>query len=648
MESPENGTFEIIQAAPFEQLHPEKEIHPSSSGNHHHHPTTITTTSSSTMDQNPVIFRTKPQPPSSSSLWCNNHHKRDGKKVGSSSIRLSPRKGVDPPDPKPPMRGRGIDVPPHHQRQAVFYVTASEFKFPPRHDTIVMSAMEEEESGGGGGGGSGEEEDEEEKKVTEKDEYPEEMMIQTATTRPMMGCSSSMSSSGDSWTTMARDFPSQEEENSKHEFVTLLDCTYLQEQNCIIEDRAQCAAATASHVLPHGGGEEDHCRHRAAAALVAKPHGENEVVDIAASSRPARVGRTKSAELPPPPSSPAGPKRTPDPIILGRIPRNRRRCRAKSMGCAADMKSMPSSSFAAGDAATRNLRPKNTPVVLRETDARCFSPKQHKFHQLHDETSSFGEETAITMSTVMDATFGMSSMNHCNFHVSLSEDHRVASGGSSAWKKRVKSLAAYYGRNHIRVAEALVDLGIAQIQADAYSEATRSLETAVAIYRPMEEQQQHWSLLALARALHQLGIAYHKTETPRKARPTLCANSFRCFGEALKIRFEDLGPLHPDTATTVNCLGDIYMTAHIFHEARRSYLEVLSVRQAIFGINSPCVALAAHSLANASIRLGNLEEATMYYVKALDIYEAFEYHHEHPCLARLLRDMNRMQRLQET
>ena len=271
-------------------------------------------------------------------------------------------------------------------------------------------------------------------------------------------------------------------------------------------------------------------------------------------------------------------------------------------------------------------------VVRRETET------EYSECTLQRETRSFGEGAAIIMSTMMNSAL-----------VQLPEAEievvDQSFGFSSAWGRRVKNLILHHGKDHIRVADAFIDLGIAQLHASCYLEATQALESAVAIYRPRKTG----SSMALARALHQLGMAYHKMQRSNDSTSTiLFTKSLRCLGEALKIRFENLGPMHPDTAAIVNCLGGVYMTAQDYNEARRSYMEVLMVRQAVFGILHPSVAVAAHSLANALVQLGNLEEATIYYFKALDIYEALDLRQDHPSLSRLLRDLKRMERLQET
>ncbi|KAL7570015.1 hypothetical protein ACA910_017059 [Epithemia clementina (nom. ined.)] len=255
---------------------------------------------------------------------------------------------------------------------------------------------------------------------------------------------------------------------------------------------------------------------------------------------------------------------------------------------------------------------------------------------LQRENRRFGEGAAFIMSTMMSSPLVKLPLNHDDD----TDNIEIVCPG---WSKSINRLASQYGKDHVRVADALIEHGIAQIHAEAYLQASMSLEPAVAIYR----RRKQGSSLALARALQHLGTAYHKIESMTE-KPVLCIKSKKCFGEALKIRYEELGQLHPDTASIVNCLGGVYMTTRNYTDARLSYLEVVSVRQAIFGIFHPSVAVAAHALANAALYLGDLEEATIYYCKALDIYEALNLRQDHPSLARLLRDMKRMQRLRET
>lgn len=265
-----------------------------------------------------------------------------------------------------------------------------------------------------------------------------------------------------------------------------------------------------------------------------------------------------------------------------------------------------------------------------------------------EELSAQSESVGILVGKQNEPSPRTVAIEHQSLNGFVFEDGMTSSGavgadrspGSSVyWNKRVTNATVRFGPNHPFTAEAWSDLGLAQLHSHAFPGALHSFKKAVAIYRTKPNLK-----LALAKALHQLGNVYHVSELSKDDNK----KSMRCLGESLQIRFEKLGSLHPDTVGTLNYMASVYASLQKFQEAREAYLEVLAVREAIFGAFHPSVAVASHELANTAHRLGDLDEATLYYCKALDIYEAYELSEDHPSLARLLTDMQHMQGLRET
>lgn len=114
---------------------------------------------------------------------------------------------------------------------------------------------------------------------------------------------------------------------------------------------------------------------------------------------------------------------------------------------------------------------------------------------------------------------------------------------------------------------------------------------------------------------------------------------------ALVIQHDVLGPTHVDTVETLNSIAGVHLHLNEFQDARQAYFEVWTLRKAIFGPHHPSVAVAAHCLGSAYVRLSRLDVALKYYQIALDIYDNLRLRTDHPTVERLLMDINMLDRI---
>jgi tetratricopeptide (TPR) repeat protein len=144
--------------------------------------------------------------------------------------------------------------------------------------------------------------------------------------------------------------------------------------------------------------------------------------------------------------------------------------------------------------------------------------------------------------------------------------------------------------------------------------------------------------VAAATALGRAGMAYCTARQWESAVEHL--------QQAFAIRHAHLGAWHVDTVDTLNQIGNVHMFSGNASQARRCYWEVFWVRKAIFGSNHPSVAVSAHELGNALYSSGLLEDADNFYQIAASIYDTMGMTTSHPCVARLFRNMKRLERVE--
>lgn len=92
--------------------------------------------------------------------------------------------------------------------------------------------------------------------------------------------------------------------------------------------------------------------------------------------------------------------------------------------------------------------------------------------------------------------------------------------------------------------------------------------------------------------------------------------------KALAVRQQILEANHPDTARTLNDLGEVYRKLGKYQEAEHLLQEALTIRQQILGMENLDVAQTLHNLANLYRTQGVYAKAEPFYLQALSIREA--------------------------
>jgi CHAT domain-containing protein/Tfp pilus assembly protein PilF len=93
------------------------------------------------------------------------------------------------------------------------------------------------------------------------------------------------------------------------------------------------------------------------------------------------------------------------------------------------------------------------------------------------------------------------------------------------------------------------------------------------------------------------------------------------YKRSLEIREKALGPNHADVALSLNNLGGLYLLQGNYSAAEPLYKRSLSIWEKTFGPNHPNVALSLSNLAKLYSDQGNYSAAEPFYKRSLDIYE---------------------------
>lgn len=111
--------------------------------------------------------------------------------------------------------------------------------------------------------------------------------------------------------------------------------------------------------------------------------------------------------------------------------------------------------------------------------------------------------------------------------------------------------------------------------------------------------------------------------------------------EALIIRHAHLGPHHCDVVDTLNKIAGIHLHKRDWVKARDAYIEVLTVRAAIFGRNHPSVAVTAHTLGRVYSSLSEFQLALNYMEIALKLFreKPMSLKDNNPLIVKLLRNI---------
>lgn len=213
------------------------------------------------------------------------------------------------------------------------------------------------------------------------------------------------------------------------------------------------------------------------------------------------------------------------------------------------------------------------------------------------------------------------------------------------WSTVVERLFAVHGSYYLETADARMELGQASLQANEFGAAKENFQAAYCTYRRFRKT------VACAKALDRLGVATSHLKIRGGSGGSSGNNNtypqaLRLLHDAFWLRKQELGLWHVDTVDTMNRIARVHCLADQWNKARRAYWEVFWVRKAIFGAYHPSVAVAAHDLANAFCRLGKLSDADNFYQLGLEIYDRMGLSASNPAVAKLLRDMKQLKRLE--
>ncbi len=142
-----------------------------------------------------------------------------------------------------------------------------------------------------------------------------------------------------------------------------------------------------------------------------------------------------------------------------------------------------------------------------------------------------------------------------------------------------------------------------------YSEAEPLYVRALAIY----EQQLGPLHPGTATGLNNLASLYESQGKYSEAEPL--------YVRALAIYEQQLGPLHPGTATGLNNLASLYESQGKYSEAEPLYVRALAIYEQQLGPLHPDTATGLNNLASLYESQGKYSEAEPLYVRALAIYE---------------------------
>lgn len=181
------------------------------------------------------------------------------------------------------------------------------------------------------------------------------------------------------------------------------------------------------------------------------------------------------------------------------------------------------------------------------------------------------------------------------------------------WKKCVMNRAVCFGPRHLRTAEALMELGNAELAAQDFAGAGKTFLSALKIFQGIYGDKH----LAVARALDKIGLVASMSHSSLDVALNLLTDSW-------KIRCALLGSDHIDSVDSLNHIAGVCLKRKDFAIAARHYKVVMALRQQIFGgLNHASVAVSAYNLACIlDDRLEKCNEAHIYFNLTKHIYES--------------------------
>eukprot|EP00934_Nitzschia_sp_Nitz4_P002457 Nitzschia sp. Nitz4//NODE_590_length_10398_cov_65.316349//6698//7987//NITZ4_additional_000086-RA//1//CDS//3329531989//2447//frame0 len=268
----------------------------------------------------------------------------------------------------------------------------------------------------------------------------------------------------------------------------------------------------------------------------------------------------------------------------------------------------------------RDRKSIQSPQELPRQRQQSQQPQQHPAN-----VSTRSQRSSISALTEANTT-----------HTSLPPD-RVAKARQERryWNDMVSRRTMTLGTLHRSTAEALFSLGHVHMQLKDYPNAMAAFQSSSKIFKALNGPTH----LSVARSLDAYGLA---TLRHCKDEPGLL-QAKQALDDAFSIRFHNLGVWHVDTVETYNRIASVYLHLGFLEKACTAYEEVYLVRKAIYGPKHPSVAISAHGLANVHMKMDQYEEAARFFRLALGVYRKMDLPTDHPTVARLLQDIQRLE-----
>lgn len=184
----------------------------------------------------------------------------------------------------------------------------------------------------------------------------------------------------------------------------------------------------------------------------------------------------------------------------------------------------------------------------------------------------------------------------------------------------LKILEENYGQEHFDYATGLMGLGVFYYNTGNYKKAETYYLQVLEIYKKTvgENHSEYSTALNNTGALY-LSMAID-SDDPAQA-GIYAEKSEQYFLNSLRIDSVVLGTNHPNFATHINNLGEMYRNTGQFDKAEQAFLKTMEIERTTFGENSPNLAITFHNL--SLLYAGNSEynKAEEYGLKALKIKE---------------------------
>jgi serine/threonine-protein kinase len=163
------------------------------------------------------------------------------------------------------------------------------------------------------------------------------------------------------------------------------------------------------------------------------------------------------------------------------------------------------------------------------------------------------------------------------------------------------------GPDHPLVATSRLNLGMKLRLLGRHEEAQTQLESSLALYRKLGNQE------GVAGALLALGQLHHKALRETEALASV--------SEALAIQEAKLGPDHPEVADTLKIHANILRALGRFDEAERGLKRSLKILETKMGADNPWLSGSLQDLGFLAMKRERWDEAAGYYTRAIAIGE---------------------------